>query len=74
MAKKEKVAPMEQKEMTLEEAKALRAAKHAALPKKATEEEKREAFRVFWAQEKASYALSCSVTKQEGCITTSGWN
>lgn len=51
MAKKEQ----NQENMSVEEARAFRAAKHAALPKKATEEEKREAFRVFWAQEKSNY-------------------
>ena len=42
-------------EMTTEEAKALRASKHNALPKKSSEQELREAFRLFWAQEKANY-------------------
>ena len=45
----------EEVEMTAEEAKAARAAKHAALPKKASEQEKREAFRLFWAHEKYNY-------------------
>jgi hypothetical protein len=52
MAKKEL---QEDQEMTLEEAKALRAAKHKAIPKKNTSAENREAFRMFWAQNKAKY-------------------
>lgn len=50
MAKKEQI-----EEMTTEEAKAARAAKHAAIPKKPTDQEQREAFRIFWAQEKSKY-------------------
>lgn len=53
MAKKDKMK--EEVEMTSEEAKAARAAAHAALPKKTSEQEKREAFRLFWAQEKYKY-------------------
>jgi len=52
MAKQDK---KEEVEMTAEEAKAARAAKHAALPKKTSEQEKREAFRLYWAQEKHKY-------------------
>lgn len=54
MAKKDKMKE-EVVEMTSEEARAARAAKHAALPKKSSEQEKREAFRLFWAQEKSRY-------------------
>jgi len=53
MPKKDQM--QESEEMTGEEAKALRAAKYKALPKKASDLEKREAFRIFWAQEKYKY-------------------
>jgi hypothetical protein len=43
------------KEITVEEAKALRASKHAALPKKLSDLEKREEFRLFWAEAKSKY-------------------
>ena len=51
MAKNDK----KQEDMSVDEAKALRAAKHNALPKKSSDQEKREAFRLFWAQEKSNY-------------------
>lgn len=54
MAKKEQKQAVEE-EMTVEEAKALRAAKHAALPKKTSNLQNREAFRLFWAQNKGFY-------------------
>lgn len=54
MAKKE-LQKEEIKEMSIEEARAIRAAKHNALPKKSSEQEKRETFRLFWAQEKYRY-------------------
>lgn len=53
MSKKEQ--KQEVSEMSVEEARALRAAKHNALPKKMSDQEKREAFRLFWAQEKSKY-------------------
>ena len=53
MAKNDK--KQEVAEMTTEEARALRASKHNALPKKSSDLEKREAFRLFWAQEKYKY-------------------
>ena len=53
MAKKEQ--KQEVMEMSADEARALRAAKHNSLPKKVSELEKREAFRLFWAQEKYKY-------------------
>lgn len=42
-------------EMTLEEAKAWRKSLHVEKPKELTDSQKREEFRVFWAQEKANY-------------------
>jgi hypothetical protein len=52
MAKKEQQIAQE---MTIEEARAFRAAKHVDMPKKMSEPQKREAFRMFWAQNKAKY-------------------
>jgi len=42
-------------EMTLEEAKALRASKHKPKNRVLSEGEKREEFRVFWAKERRTY-------------------
>lgn len=56
MAKENKKAEkMNNKEMTLEEAKAFRASLAKPQEKKMTEQEKREAFRIFWTQEKKKY-------------------
>lgn len=44
-----------EKEMSLEEAKAYRASLHKPEIQKLTEEEKRDLFRIFWAQEKYKY-------------------
>lgn len=41
--------------MTLEEAKAYRASKHVPQDEKLTDEQKREQFRLFWAQAKRKY-------------------
>jgi hypothetical protein len=54
MAKKEyKEEPKE--EMSMEEARAFRAALYIPKPKSLTEAEKREQFRMFWAREKRKY-------------------
>lgn len=45
-------------EMTLTEAKAYRMSLNKAKEKELSEQEKREAFRVFWAQEKSKYGKS----------------
>lgn len=45
----------EKQEMSLAEAKAYRASLYKQAPKEWSEEEKREAFRLFWAQEKYKY-------------------
>lgn len=42
-------------ELTVEEARKLRAANHAPAEKPLSNDEKREAFRVFWAQAKSTY-------------------
>jgi len=59
MGKKEQ--KQEVVEMSVEEAKALRAAKHASIPKKSSESDNKEAFRLFWAKEKASYGKEKSL-------------
>ena len=56
---KEKV----KQEMTLEEAKDFRASLYKPQPKKMTEAQKREAFRVFWASNKSKYGKSKSLEK-----------
>lgn len=48
----------QQEEMTLEEARALRAAAHVAVTQELSLEDKREAFRIFWAQNKKKYQKS----------------
>lgn len=45
-------------EMTLEEAKAYRASLYREEKKELSDIEKREQFRIFWAQEKAKYGKS----------------
>lgn len=52
MAKKEQ---RDDEEMTLEEARAYRAARHAAKAPSLSEEQKKEQFRLFWALEKTKY-------------------
>lgn len=46
------------KEMTLEEAKAYRASLHKPVIKQLSDQDKKEAFRVFWAQQKKKYGKS----------------
>lgn len=48
----------EPKEMSLEEARAYRAALYKPSAKVLSEDEKREQFRIFWAQEKYKYGKS----------------
>ena len=45
-------------EMSLEEAKAFRASLHVPKKKSFSEQEKREEFRIYWAQEKSKYGKS----------------
>lgn len=47
-----------QEEMTMAEAKAYRASLNKEVAKNLTDDEKREAFRIFWAQAKSKYAKS----------------
>lgn len=50
-------------EMTLEQSKAYRASLHKPVPKPLTDEQKREAFRVFWASNKKKYGKSKTLEK-----------
>ena len=54
---KEKVL-RQSEEMTLEEARAYRVSKYQGASISLTDQEKREAFRLFWAQEKYKYGKS----------------
>lgn len=58
MAKKEKVEQMEKQDMSAEEAKAFRASLYKPEVRALTEKERREQFRVFWAQTKKQYGKS----------------
>lgn len=51
----EKHEKQEEQEMTLAEAKAYRASLYKAEKKELTVEEKKEQFRIFWAQQKHKY-------------------
>jgi hypothetical protein len=55
MAKEKKAGLMENKEMSLEDAKAFRATLFKPQAKVLSEKEKREQFRLFWAQNKKRY-------------------
>ena len=55
MAKEKKAEQMENKEMTLEEAKAFRASLYKPEAKKLSDREKRENFKRFWAQNRKSF-------------------
>lgn len=50
-------------EMTLEEAKAWRASLHKPSPRVLSEDEKREAFRIFWAGQKAKFGKGKALEK-----------
>ena len=61
MAKKDKTLGDEKedaKEMSLEEAKAYRASFYKPTAAVASDQDKREQFRLFWAQEKSKYGKS----------------
>ncbi len=55
MAKKNQTAEAPSQEMSLEEARAYRASMYKPTKKKLSAQEKREAFRLFWAVEKTKY-------------------
>ncbi len=63
MAKEKKFNKSEAMEMSLEEAKAWRASLYKPQPKILTEDQKREAFRIFWASHKSKYGRSKSLEK-----------
>jgi hypothetical protein len=67
MAKEKKIIqPMpsaKKQEMSLEEARAYRASLHKPAPKVMNEFQKREAFRIFWASNKAKYGRSKALEK-----------
>jgi hypothetical protein len=59
MAKKERYENAEKSaEMSIEEARALRASLYKPATPELTEEDKREKFRIFWAQQKYKYGKS----------------
>lgn len=55
-ARKQEDSPAQ--EMTLQEARAYRASLHTQTEIELSDEEKRDKFRVFWAQEKSKYGKS----------------
>lgn len=57
MAKKEKASQME-KTMTTSEANAFRASLYKPAPKKLSDSEKRESFRLFWTKNRKRYGRS----------------
>lgn len=57
-SKEKSLEIQEIKEMTLAEAKAYRASLNKTVTPVLNEQEKREAFRIFWAQEKSKYGKS----------------
>lgn len=63
MAKEKKVQKSEDGSMTLEEARAYRASLYKPAVKAMSEDKKREAFRVFWASNKAKYGKSKAIEK-----------
>ena len=62
MAKEKKSQQMNQ-EMNLEQARVYRASLHKPIPRALNEAQKREAFRIFWASNKAKYGKSKAIEK-----------
>ena len=58
MAKERKAEQMAKQEMTAEESRAFRASLYRPEQKKLTDHQKREAFRIFWAQARKKYGKS----------------
>lgn len=58
MAKKDKIQEKAMPEMTLEEARAWRASLAKEVVKPLTTKQKREAFKVYWAQNKRKYGMT----------------
>lgn len=63
MAKEKKSPASQAIEMSLEEARAYRAALHKPTVKPLNEAQKREAFRIFWAGNKSKYGTSKQLEK-----------
>lgn len=63
MAKEKKSQASQKMEMSLEEAKAFRASLYKPQPRVLNEAQKREAFRIFWAANKARFGKSKSLEK-----------
>lgn len=64
MAKEKKTQSAAQAvEMSLEEAKAFRASLHKPVKKVLSDEQKREAFRIWWAGHKKTYTTSRQIEK-----------
>ena len=63
MAKKEWQTKNKSEEMSLEEARLWRASLYKPAPKVLNEDQKREAFRIFWAANKSKYAKAKSIEK-----------
>lgn len=63
MAKMSKAFKSDLVEMSLEEAKSYRASLHKPQPKVLTEEQKREAFRIYWASNKKVFGKSKAMEK-----------
>lgn len=62
MAKKERETT-EKQEMSLEEARIWRASRYKEVPRVLNEDQKREAFRIFWAANKSKYEKAKSIEK-----------
>ncbi len=65
MTKKEKLQQLiaEKQEMTLEEAKAYRASLYKIQPKKFTEDQTKEMFRIWWTAQKSKYGRGKSLER-----------
>jgi hypothetical protein len=67
MAKEKKISKSEsaftEKTMTLEEAKSFRSSLYKPVKKTLNENQKREAFRIFWTSNKSKYGRSKSIEK-----------
>jgi hypothetical protein len=63
MQEEPKMVEAPKNQMTLEEARAFRAALYRPQPKPLNEVQKREAFRIFWASNKSKYGKGKSLEK-----------
>ena len=60
---KKTIEATKEKQMTLSEAKAFRASSYKPVKKPMTDDQKREAFRVYWVSNKSKYNSSKSLEK-----------